>query len=100
MSPTDRLNAAPRCHATSKRTGNQCRGPAVNGWRVCRFHGARGGAPRGPANGAYASGLYTREALAARKHVTRLLKRATKLADAVAEGEVISIDLILMEDAS
>src|SRR5262245_44487000 len=25
----------------------QCRAPAVRGWTVCRFHGARGGAPTG-----------------------------------------------------
>ena len=29
---------------------------------VCRFHGARGGAPRGQANGAYRHGLYTAKA--------------------------------------
>ena len=32
-----------RCTAKSKRTKRQCRGPAVSGWTVCRFHGARGG---------------------------------------------------------
>lgn len=32
-----------RCTAKSKRTKRQCRGPAVCGWTVCRFHGARGG---------------------------------------------------------
>jgi hypothetical protein len=32
-----------RCTAKSKRTKHQCRGPAVCGWTVCRFHGARGG---------------------------------------------------------
>ena len=32
-----------RCKAKSKRTKRQCRGPAVCGWTVCRFHGARGG---------------------------------------------------------
>ena len=35
--------ACQRCQATSKRTKRQCRGPAVSGWTVCRFHGARGG---------------------------------------------------------
>jgi len=39
----------PRCTAKSKRTGKRCRTPAVRGWRVCRMHGARGGAPK--ANG-------------------------------------------------
>jgi tripartite-type tricarboxylate transporter receptor subunit TctC len=36
---------APRCSATSKRTRERCKAPAVRGWRVCRFHGARGGDP-------------------------------------------------------
>lgn len=99
MSPTDRLNAAPRCHATSKRTGNQCRGPAVTGWRVCRFHGARGGAPRGPANGAYSNGLHTKEAIAGRKHVAALIKRAAKLTAAMDEGELVTFGLMRMEVA-
>jgi hypothetical protein len=43
---------APRCTATSKRTGQRCNAPAVRGWNVCRFHGARGGAPKGKANSA------------------------------------------------
>jgi hypothetical protein len=89
MSPTDRLNAAPRCHATSKRTGNQCQGPAVRGWRVCRFH----------ANGAYRSGLHTKEAIASRKQIAALLKSATKLTAAMGEGEPVNASLILMEDA-
>ncbi len=54
---------APRCSATSKRTGKPCQAPAVRGWTVCRFHGARGGAPKGKANGAYRHGLYTAEAI-------------------------------------
>jgi hypothetical protein len=33
---------APRCTAKSKRTGHRCNAPAVRGWKVCRFHGARG----------------------------------------------------------
>jgi hypothetical protein len=34
---------SPRCSATSKRTRRPCMAPAVTGWTVCRFHGARGG---------------------------------------------------------
>ena len=30
-----------RCHAMSKRTGEQCGAPAERGKSVCRFHGAR-----------------------------------------------------------
>ena len=50
---------APRCSATSKRTKKRCKAPAVRGWTVCRFHGARGGAPKGEANGSYKHGLHT-----------------------------------------
>jgi len=32
-----------RCTAKSKRAERQCRSPAVKGYVVCRFHGARGG---------------------------------------------------------
>lgn len=43
---------AHRCTATSKRSGDRCRNPAVKGYSVCRMHGAgnrkkgtRGGRP-------------------------------------------------------
>lgn len=93
------MHLSPRCRATSKRTAKPCRAPAVTGWQVCRFHGARGGAPRGPANGAYRSGLHTKEAIASRNQIAALIKRATKLADAMGEGEPVNASLILMEDA-
>ncbi len=64
---------APRCSATSKRTGKPCQAPAVRGWTVCRFHGARGGAPKGKANGAYRHGLYTAEAIEERRFLRELL---------------------------
>ena len=67
---------APRCTATSKRTGLPCRAPAVRGWRVCRFHGARGGAPKGPLNGQFRHGLYTAEAIHARKQIQKALAAA------------------------
>jgi len=51
-----------RCSAISKRTRKPCQGPAVTGWTVCRFHGARGGAPKGKRNGMYRHGLYTQAA--------------------------------------
>ena len=35
--PMSAANAAPRCTARSKRTGERCGGPAVSGWSVCRF---------------------------------------------------------------
>jgi hypothetical protein len=69
---------SPRCKATSKRTGKPCQAPAVTGWKVCRFHGAGGGAPKGERNGAYKSGLFTAEARQSRRVVSQLLKISRK----------------------
>ncbi len=69
---------APRCSATSKRTGKRCRAPAVRGWAVCRFHGARGGAPKGAQNGKYKHGLYTNEAIEERRALSALLRESRK----------------------
>ena len=67
------MNAAPRCLATSKRSRQPCRAPAVKGWSVCRCHGARGGAPKGAANGMWKHGRYTNEAIAGRRHFAELI---------------------------
>ncbi len=73
---------SPRCTATSKRTGQRCRAPAVNGWTVCRFHGARGGGPKGQRNGMYKHGLYTKESIQERRELSELLRQARQtLAD-------------------
>ena len=48
-----------RCKARSKRSGEPCKAPAVNGWQVCRMHGARGDAPDGERNGSYRHGANT-----------------------------------------
>jgi hypothetical protein len=69
---------SPRCSANSKRTKKRCMAPAVNGWTVCRFHGAGGGAPKGKANGSYKHGLYTQEAKAERRWVSDLLRQCRK----------------------
>ena len=74
-----RLQAAPRCSATSKRTGCSCRAPAVRGWTVCRFHGARGGAPKGKGNGRFVHGTRSAEAVALRRHVRDLVQEASAL---------------------
>ena len=63
---------SPRCSATSKRTKKPCMAPAVNGWTVCRFHGARGGAPSGKLNGMYRHGDHTKEAVALRRRISNL----------------------------
>jgi len=56
-----KAHAAPRCKANSKRSGQPCRAPAVKGWKVCRMHGARGGAPKGKRNGNYRYGAPTND---------------------------------------
>lgn len=76
-----RMQDAPRCHARTKGTGQPCKAPAVKGWRVCRVHGARGGAPKGPANGNYRHGHRTREAVELRRTLSELLRCARKLCD-------------------
>ena len=72
------FQTSPRCSATSKRTKERCKAPAVRGWNVCRFHGARGGAPTGRANGSYKHGLYTQQAKAARRLMSDLLRQCRK----------------------
>lgn len=44
-----------RCHANSKQSGVQCKNGCVQGYTVCRFHGAGGG--RKPLNFRYAYNL-------------------------------------------
>jgi hypothetical protein len=70
-----------RCHARTKRTGLQCKGPAVNGWKVCRMHGARGGAPSGERNGQYCHGRRTKAVLAERRELMVLLRELSRLID-------------------
>ena len=72
------FQTSPRCSATSKRTKERCRAPAVRGWNVCRFQGAGGGAPKGKANGSYKHGLYTHTAKAARRLISDLLRQCRK----------------------
>jgi hypothetical protein len=74
------IHRSPRCTATSKRTRQPCQAPAVTGWTVCRFHGARGGGPKGARNGAYRHGRYTTKAIAFRRWCRALLRSAAKLA--------------------
>jgi hypothetical protein len=57
VNPMQSAHDAPRCKAKSKRTGKPCGAPAVRGYRVCRMHGARGGAPTGKRNGNYRDGM-------------------------------------------
>lgn len=74
-------NAAPRCTAKSKRSGLQCKAPAINGKRVCRMHGGKSaGAPCGHLHGRCIHGRQTREAKNARKEIQNLIRAARQLA--------------------
>jgi hypothetical protein len=70
------MQAAVRCKAHSKRTGQLCGSPAVRGWSVCRMHGAGGGAPCGRRNGNYRHGYRTKEAVRARRELAALLRES------------------------
>ena len=63
MNSMEKAHAALRCQARSKRTGLPCKAPAVRGFRVCRMHGARGGAPEGRQNGNYKHGARSTETI-------------------------------------
>lgn len=67
---------APRCQARAKRSGEQCRKPAIKGKRVCRTHGGVSTGPRtveGRQRCAEARTVHGRERRGAR------LQRAEKL---------------------
>jgi hypothetical protein len=66
--------------ATSKRTKKKgCMVPAATGWTVCRFHGARGGAPTGKRNGNVCHGEHTKVALVLRRQLADLQREARTL---------------------
>ncbi|CAN1510275.1 hypothetical protein MCELHM10_00772 [Paracoccaceae bacterium] len=83
MRPAQRLADAPRCSAMAKTTRCRCKGPAVKGWSVCRMHGARGGAPSGPANGRWRHGNRTRDAEAMRRELSELMAETRMTAKAL-----------------
>ena len=78
INPLLSAHDAPRCTAKSKRTGKRCRAPAVRGCRVCRMHGAGGGAPKGEKNGNFRHGGRTKEATSARRYINLLSRLARK----------------------
>jgi hypothetical protein len=76
------MHQALRCHARSKRSGLECRAPAVRGHSVCRMHGAGGGAPKGNRN-ALKHGEFTAEATALRREVLALAWMARETLGAI-----------------
>ena len=81
------MHQAPRCRAMSKRSGKQCRAPAVAGKRVCWIHGGAigSGAPIGNKN-ALRHGRYTAEAVASRRHLSDLIRRSRAVIAQIEEG--------------
>ena len=70
----DKMRGAPRCGAKT-RNGGACRSPTINGRKRCRLHGGLSpGAPRGPRNGNYRDGSWTKESLAERQWIRSLFK--------------------------
>ena len=76
------MRQASRCRARSKRSGLQCQAPAVRGSKVCRMHGAAGGAPRGNRN-AWKHGAHSAEALALKKEIAALTRMARDTMEAI-----------------
>ena len=83
MHPAQRLQDAPRCTAMAKSTRTICQAPAVNGWSVCRMHGARGGAASGSANGRWTGGGRTQDLERLRRAVASVARLARDLANTV-----------------
>lgn len=77
------MHSAPRCNAKSKRTGKACRAPAVRGWKVCRMHGAGGGAKPGKAHPNYVHGARSAEAASLQKLVSAMGRRSRNLIKAI-----------------
>ena len=98
MHPAQRLADAPRCGATAKTTRCRCKAPALKGRTVCRMHGARGGAPSGPANGRWRHGNRTREAEAMRRELSELMAEARMTARALGTSKPPDVFLMWGEN--
>ena len=71
-----------RCQATSKRTKQQCKAPAVKGKQVCRFHGGKSTGPiseEGKQRCISANTTYGHDSRAMRKIRKEKLKELKKL---------------------
>ena len=68
-----------RCAAKSKRSGEQCKKPAIRGKKVCDFHGGRSSGPKTQAGkdrqraAVLKSGYYTKEVMEDKARSMRVL---------------------------
>lgn len=77
--PMCKAHAAPRCAAKSKRTGQPCKGPAVRGWRVCRFHGAGGGHSPGKDHPSWRHGMRSAAWVETRREINELVRETKEI---------------------
>jgi hypothetical protein len=80
MRPAEALSQANRCGARTK-SGSPCKSAPVTGRRRCRMHGGAdgSGAPRGPRNGNYKHGRYTKEVAATRQWLREAIQTLREL---------------------
>jgi hypothetical protein len=73
-----------RCRAKSKRTGNQCKAPAISGKFVCKTHGGRSTGPKtaeGRARCAAAKTIHGNDTRQARQELSEGLTHLRALED-------------------
>ncbi|WP_368039329.1 MULTISPECIES: HGGxSTG domain-containing protein [unclassified Tardiphaga] len=76
------IRAAPRCGART-RAGGACQCPAIRSRHRCRLHGGCStGAPKGRANGNFATGEFTAEAIQERQWLRAVVCTYGKLVKA------------------
>jgi hypothetical protein len=71
-----------QCRARSKRTGQQCRAPAMSGKAVCKTHGGLSSGPKtaeGRSRCAQAKTIHGQETRAARKERSKVLTELNEL---------------------
>jgi hypothetical protein len=76
---TGPMLGSPRCGAKTRK-GGTCKSPAVQGKKRCRMHGGApgSGAPKDNKN-ALKHGLFTKDAIEARKQLRALLRQSRRL---------------------
>jgi glucans biosynthesis protein len=79
LAETDSVSRASRCGART-RSGAPCKSAPVTGRRRCRMHGGAdgSGAPKGPKNGNYKHGRYTKEVAATRRWIREAIELLRK----------------------